>query len=32
VTVDVTVYTADGFHGDCSRTFLVGDKCDKSSR
>lgn len=24
VNVDVTVYL-DGHHGDCSRTFLVGD-------
>ncbi len=23
INVDVTVYL-DGFHGDCSRTFLVG--------
>jgi methionyl aminopeptidase len=31
VTVDITVFTSDGFHGDCSQTFLVGPKLDKSA-
>jgi methionyl aminopeptidase len=25
VNIDISVYLANGFHGDCSDTFLVGD-------
>jgi methionyl aminopeptidase len=31
VNIDVTVYL-DGHHGDCSRTFPVGDKVDPEAR
>ena len=32
VTVDITVFTCEGFHGDCSQTYLVGTKLDKTAR
>lgn len=32
VNIDVTVYTEDGFHGDCSRTFLVGESVSDAAR
>ena len=31
INVDVTVFF-DGFHGDCSKTFLVGNVDDKGKR
>jgi methionyl aminopeptidase len=31
INVDVTVYL-DGFHGDCSRTFLVGEVDSKGAK
>ena len=32
VNLDVTVYTADGFHSDLNETFLVGGKVDARAR
>lgn len=32
LTIDVTVYTDDGFHGDCCETFCVGENIDSNAR
>ena len=32
ISVDITVFTGDGFHGDCSKTFLVGHSVDTTAR
>jgi methionyl aminopeptidase len=32
VNIDITVYTADGFHSDLNETFIVGDAVDTKGR